>query len=113
MAKLKMLGARVSTLNTQRAPALTTATRRITGSRLQKIRERILRRANGLCECADCRAPGVVPLLAEEIDHLTPLWENGADTDDAAGDANRVALSKACHARKSAIEAKRRAQAGK
>lgn len=107
MKKLTMLGKRLPTLNTQRAPTLTTASQRITGSRLQTIRERVLRRAKGLCECEKCRAPGAIPQVAEVVDHKTPLWEGGSD--DPHDDSNRQALSIEHHNEKSALEAKRRA----
>lgn len=104
MAKFKMLGARIGTLNTQRAPTLTTQAQRITGSRLQTIRDRILRRDNGLCQCDDCKA-AAFPLAADIVDHRIPLWEGGSDTDD-----NRQAMASVpCHQKKTAEEAKRRA----
>lgn len=106
MAKLKMLGARIGTLNTQRATPLTTETQRITGSRLQKIRDRILRRDNGLCQCPECQAG--VPKLATEIDHKIPLWE-GPAAGGIEDDSNRWALAAECHLAKSKMEAKRRA----
>lgn len=107
MKKLQTLGQRISTLNFQRAPTLTTKNQRITGSTLQKIRERVLRRAKGLCECAECRAPGAIPKRADYIDHIQPLWEGGVE--DPHDDSNRQALAKECHDKKSAEEAKRRA----
>jgi 5-methylcytosine-specific restriction protein A len=107
--RLTAIKPRVQPLRAQRAPApLTTKTVRITGWKLAKIRERIFRRDRGLCQCELCQAPGAIPLAGEEVDHRIPLWEGGVDTDDAAGDANRVLLSKECHLRKSAQEAKRR-----
>ena len=101
--KLTTLKPRVGTLNTQRAPTLTTEVQRITGSRLQTIRDRILRRANGLCECEICRAPGAVPQIATQIDHIQPLWEGGQEVD-----SNRQALSAEHHLAKSKAETKRR-----
>lgn len=103
MKKLTTLKPRIATLNTQRAPALTTATQRITGSRLQAIRERILRRDNGVCQCEECQA-ALAPRLASVVDHIVPLWEGGAESDE-----NRQSLNEDCHARKSAEEARRRA----
>jgi 5-methylcytosine-specific restriction protein A len=106
MKKLKTLGPRIATLNTQRARSLTTETVRITGSRLQAIRERILRRDNGLCQCEECKA-APLPRLASVVDHVVPLWEGGAESDE-----NRQSLHPDCHARKSADEARRRAGGG-
>ncbi|WP_169805957.1 HNH endonuclease [Azohydromonas lata] len=103
MAKLTMLKPRVATVSTQRARTFTTETVRITGSRLQAIRERILRRDNGLCQCEECKA-APVPRLASVVDHVVPLWEGGAESDE-----NRQSLNVGCHARKSAEEARRRA----
>lgn len=105
--KLRTLAQRVPMLNTQRAPVLSTESQRIAGTTLQRIRQRVLRRAQGLCECEKCRAPGVVPLPAEHVDHIVPLWEGGSD--DPHDDSNRQALSIPCHNEKSAAEAKRRA----
>jgi 5-methylcytosine-specific restriction protein A len=105
--KLKAVPARVGTLNTARAPSLTTATQRITGYTLQQIRKRVLTRAQGMCECLECRRPGAVPLPAEVVDHVIPLWEGGVE--DRHNDDNRQALSIPCHEKKSAEEAKRRA----
>lgn len=106
MAKLQMLKPRVATLRMVRAAPLTTATVRITGSRLQARRQRIMTRANGLCECDECKA-APVPRLGSEVDHRIPLWEGGPDTDE-----NCQLLAPECHARKSAEEAKRRAGRG-
>jgi 5-methylcytosine-specific restriction protein A len=103
MAKLQMLKPRVATLSSMRAAPLTTATVRITGSRLQAIRERILRRDNGVCQCEECQA-ALAPRLASVVDHIVPLWEGGAESDE-----NRQSLHPDCHARKTAEEARRRA----
>lgn len=105
--KLKALplAPRVGRLNAQRVPTLTTQTQRITGGSWQKTRDRILRRDKGLCQCAECQAPGVVPRLANIVDHRTPLWEGGGNDDD-----NLQAMAAVpCHEKKSAEEAKRRA----
>jgi 5-methylcytosine-specific restriction protein A len=108
MAKLNSLKPRIGTLNTQRTRTLTTETQRITGSRLQAIRDRILRRDNGLCQCDDCKA-APSPRVADIVDHRIPLWEGGPDTDE-----NRQAMAAdPCHKKKSADEAKRRASAGR
>jgi 5-methylcytosine-specific restriction endonuclease McrA len=100
----------VQPLKAQRAPAsLTTKTVRITGWKLTKIRDRILRRDRGLCQCPICKAPGAIPQAAEVVDHIDPIWEGGLEEDSPAGDLNRQSLSIEHHAIKSAQEAKRRA----
>lgn len=104
MGKLTMLKPRVQTLKTSTARTL--VTERVRGRALQVIRERILRRAHGLCECDECRAGP--PRLAVEVDHRVPLWEGGADDD-----SNRQALSLECHDRKTKAEAARRAALGR
>lgn len=106
MAKLTTLKPRIATLQAQRVQTLTTQTQRITGSRLQRTRERILMRDAGLCQCDECQA-SPMPRLATVVDHRTPLWEGGAETDE-----NRQSLHVDCHARKTAEEAARRAGRG-
>lgn len=99
--RLKTIKPRIASLGS-RVQTQTTSTVRITGSRLQTIRERILIRDHGLCQCDECKALPT-PLLASEVDHIIPLWEGGQEMD-----ANRQSLNVDCHARKSAEEAKRR-----
>lgn len=113
MAKFKLAAIRssVKPLQGSFVRPLTTETQRITGSKLQTIRARVLRRAKGFCECDVCRAPGAVPQIAEVVDHRIPLWEGGDD--DPHDDSNRQALSIEHHAEKTAAEAARRAQAGR
>ncbi len=77
--------------------------RRIRGRPLQAIRERILSRDHGLCQCAECRLLGRLR-FATLIDHVVPLWDGGAESD-----ANRQAISVECHLRKTAAEAGQRA----
>lgn len=67
----------------------------------QKLRDQILRRDGFLCQCEDCRKKPM-PLVAHEVDHITPKAEGG--TDDPG---NLRAISKACHRLKSAAEARR------
>jgi 5-methylcytosine-specific restriction protein A len=107
--RLTAIKPRVQPLRAQRAPApLTTKTVRITGWRLTQIRERILRRDRGLCQCDECKAPGAIPQAAEVVDHIVPIWEGGLEEDSPLGDLNRQSLSIEHHALKSAQEAKRR-----
>lgn len=77
---------------------------RIRGSSLQVIRERILSRDCGLCQCARCKRDGAVR-LASIVDHRTPLWAGGRESDE-----NRQAISTECHDLKSAHEAGCRAR---
>jgi 5-methylcytosine-specific restriction enzyme A len=67
------------------------------GYRWQKLRERILRRDDYLCQ--PCLAHSrVTP--ATEVDHITPKAEGG--TDDPG---NLQAICRECHAEKTAREA--------
>jgi 5-methylcytosine-specific restriction protein A len=88
-----------STLRTSKA-----GDERIRGSALQKIRERILTQACGLCQCEECGATGT-PRRASVVDHIIPLWAGGSEDD-----SNRQAMSTECHDRKSAVEAAMRAR---
>ena len=84
-------------------PKSVSQTTRIRGSALQKIRrEKLLK--NPACEI--CAKQGIVT-PATEVDHITPLWAGGAESD-----ANRAALCSRCHSEKSALEAKARASGG-
>lgn len=56
--------------------------------------------------CVSCDAAGRVA-LGTEVDHITPLWQGGADDD-----ANLQTLCTRCHAKKSAAEAALRAAGG-
>ena len=89
------------------APRLRTAKagdNRIRGDTLQKIRERVLSDACGLCQCVRCRQTGR-PLRASIVDHITPLWAGGREAD-----SNRQAISRECHDAKSKHEAACRAR---
>lgn len=77
---------------------------RIRGSALQAIRERILSRDYGMCQCARCKASGSLR-LASIVDHVVPLWAGGKEDD-----GNRQAINTECHDLKSAHEARCRAQ---
>lgn len=68
-----------------------------------RIRERILSRDKGLCQCARCLQTGAL-LPAHQVDHVRPLWAGGAESDD-----NRAAINVECHKRKTAEEARMRA----
>lgn len=75
-----------------------TATKRITGRRLQRARAELFAR-QPLCEA--CEARGVVR-LATQRDHRVPLAEGGTEDD-----ANVQALCDDCHAEKSEGERRR------
>lgn len=103
MGRLQMLRPRVSvqgggTVRTERA-----GDRRIRGSGLQKIRDRILSRDGGICRCERCRASGDTR-IATIVDHIVPLWMGGTEADE-----NRQAINAECHDLKSADEARVRA----
>lgn len=75
-----------------------TPTKRITGRRLQARREALFQRAP---LCAECRRQGrVTPATVR--DHVIPLAEGGPDDE-----SNEQGLCEACHAVKSAAEARR------
>lgn len=48
--------------------------------------------------CAWCQRKGLI-VLAQEVDHIVPLYKDGADTDD-----NKQALCKECHLDKTASD---------
>ena len=68
-----------------------------------RIRERILSRDKGLCQCARCIRSGAL-LPAHQVDHVRPLWAGGTESDD-----NRASINVECHKLKSADEARMRA----
>lgn len=74
------------------------APKRVTGRRLQQMREALFR-AHPLC--VDCQAAGRVT-LATERDHKVPLAEGGTDDPD-----NVQGLCADCHREKSQAEAVR------
>lgn len=65
-------------------------TDRITGRKLQRIRNRVLK-ANPLCQACGLRG-------SVEVDHIKPIFKGGEDS--AYSDANRQALCVECHAAK-------------
>lgn len=98
---LTTLKTKVKTIETARRTALA-GDERIRGGALQKIRERILSRDCGICQCDRCKASGDVK-IATIVDHRIPLWEGGRESDE-----NRQAINVDCHKIKSDEEAKRR-----
>jgi 5-methylcytosine-specific restriction enzyme A len=75
--------------------ALWAMPKRIRGATLQAIRERHFS-AHPLCVVCESRGRTT---LAEELDHIKPLFKGGSDTDD-----NRQGLCRACHLEKSITE---------
>lgn len=99
---IKMLKPRVQTMPMRSIKPL--QTERLRGSSWMKIRDRIMRRDNGLCRCDDCVATGALR-IAHQIDHIIELADGGTDAD-----VNLRAVNFDCHARKSeAAAAARRA----
>lgn len=70
--------------------------RTISGSAQQKRAARIMRKHERVCHV--CGKP-----MADEVDHVVPVGEGGADTDDNL----RPIHSVPCHKRKTATEAAR------
>jgi 5-methylcytosine-specific restriction protein A len=93
---------RMLTSPTQAAPVQ--VQQRTRGTTWQRIRERILARDKGLCQCDVCKASGRV-LPAQEVDHIRPLHQGGTDADD-----NLQAINAECHKRKSEAEGAARAR---
>lgn len=73
----------------------------------RRKRDRVLERDGWLCQCADCQRPGVLPKLAEEVDHVLSLANGGTDDDD-----NLRAIAGVCHKRKTAREKETAARRG-
>ena len=103
MSRLTTLKPRVRPAPTRHPlPAPTGQTERVRGSAWQTTRDRILTRDMGVCRCAACKVSGRLR-LANEVDHIVPLWENGSNDD-----TNLQAINADCHIEKSAREYARR-----
>jgi 5-methylcytosine-specific restriction enzyme A len=100
--KLSSIKPKVDVVNLNRASP--SGVERIRGGKLQKIRERILRRDGWLCQ--ECLKVGRTT-IAKEIDHRVPLHLGGAESD-----ANRWSLCRSCHDLKSAQESRERTGRG-
>lgn len=101
--KLTTLKPRLTTLNTQRAPTLSTqiASPRPAGRSWQETRRRIQLRDGSVC--ADC---GLLWSPARDhVDHDVPRWKGGSDED-----SNLRLRCLACHEAKSKAEAAERAR---
>ncbi len=79
------------------------APKRVTGRKLQRLRDELFSR-NPLC--VECERQGRVT-LATQRDHIKPLGEGGEDTED-----NTQGLCKPCHEAKSLQEAIRARRQG-
>ena len=73
----------------------TTPTKRITGRKLQRMREELFRRDP---LCAECRRQGMES-VATQRDHIVALTDGGADDE-----SNTQGLCDACHDAKSLAE---------
>lgn len=102
--RLQTLKPRVAVLSTSRiavmAPGRPDATPRLRG------RAGVERRAMWLAQhplCVDCEARGITK-MADVVDHITPLWQGGADDD-----SNLQSMCNQDHDAKTAREAAERA----
>jgi len=100
---IKTLKTRLATLDTRTIKMLQTGTKRINGRARVDLRFRHLSN-NPLCVM--CEREGRVT-LAQELDHITPLWAGGSESDD-----NRQGLCVPHHKEKTAQEAAQRAGGG-
>ena len=104
MARLQTLRPQVPAARAGKVPAHTVAANiRTRGNTWARLREQVLARDMGLCQCEDCKARGLLT-PAHEVDHIRPLFEGGSDALD-----NLQAISRECHARKTRAENARRA----
>lgn len=71
-----------------------TTTERGYGSEWRKLRDQVMRRDAGICQCRHCKASGAIK-AANEVDHITPKAHGG--TDDPS---NLQAINRDCHKRK-------------
>ena len=104
MVKLTSIRPRVQPLQARGPASVRSGDERIRGSALRSIRERILSRDCGVCQCARCKATGDTR-PATIVDHIVPLWAGGREDD-----SNRQAINAECHDAKSAHEARCRAR---
>lgn len=74
------------------------------GSAWDRIRLEVLRRDNGVCQCADCKKTGRLR-PATEVDHRIPKAAGGKDDMD-----NLSAINRECHRIKSAKDRGHRAR---
>ena len=98
MPKLNALKPSIQTLRTSLRSSAS-GDERIRGWALTKIRERILSRDKGICQCARCKLHGHLK-SASIVDHTVPLWAGGLEHD-----SNRQSINTECHDAKSLHEA--------
>jgi len=100
---MKSIKPRVAPLDLRRVQPLTVRDQRnLSSAAWQRTRLRILREANGTCQCQECKSTGRLR-PAHEVDHIVPVWAGGGE-----GDANLQAINRECHKAKTADEARRR-----
>ena len=68
----------------------------------RRKRDNVLKRDGYICQCAECQMAGVLPRIAEEVDHVLSLANGGTDDE-----SNLRAISRVCHRKKTARERKR------
>lgn len=95
---------RVEMLRAPRADLTPVRNARVRGSTGYRIRDAILTRDAGVCQCARCIRDGATR-PAHEVDHVVPIWAGGRESDD-----NRASINRACHKLKTADEAGMRAR---
>jgi len=76
-----------------------TSTQRGYGAPWRRLREQVLKRDKGLCQCPDCEGGKKRVTLAREVDHIIPRAEYAAgrvqgDPDDLS---NLRAVASSCH----------------
>lgn len=69
------------------------------GSAWTKIRKRILKRDNGLCQCNECQGGKVRITPANEVHHIISKAKGGTDDD-----SNLQAINNECHKRETAAD---------
>jgi 5-methylcytosine-specific restriction endonuclease McrA len=102
MPGLKQLAPRLKPAGAKLKAATYNSERHVSRGAWETTRKRILRRDKGLCQCVGCKATGRIR-PAQEVDHITPLWEGGTDAD-----ANLQSINVECHKAKTAQEQRRR-----
>lgn len=64
------------------------------GSAWRKLRDQVMRRDGGICQCQECKQAKRIR-LAHEVDHIKPKSQGGTDELD-----NLQAINRDCHKRK-------------
>ena len=95
---------RVELLRKPRSELTPVRNARIKGSTGYRIRDAILTRDAGVCQCARCIRSGAVR-PAHEVDHVVPIWAGGREAD-----SNRAAINRGCHQAKTADESRMRSR---